>query len=280
MRAKRLLKSLGTAGRWVALGGFLAWSIFPLYLVVASSFKPARDIFEVPPRLIFQPTLENYVRLWNDWPVFFDGLINSLIVTLGATLLTVVASALAGWVFSRFSSRFLTLSAFSMIVLRLLPPIVITLPLFPLVNYVGLNDTHLILILLYATFFISLGSWIMKASFDQIPRELEEAGAVDGASFAGILRHISMPLGIPGMIAAGVFVFIFAWNEYLFAFIFTTTAAKTAPVVLSEIMGSATGVDWGVLFAAATIQLVPIVAVLILAQRYLIEGLTSGSVKG
>lgn len=280
MRADRLLKAFGTAGRRTALALFLVWSLFPIYLVVASSFKPSRDIFEIPPHLIFRPTLENYVRLWNDWPVFFDGLINSIIITLGATLLTVVSSALAGWVFSRYSSRFLTLSAFSMIVLRLLPPIVVTLPLFPLVNYVGLNDTHLILILLYATFFVSLGAWIMKASFDQIPRDLEEAGAVDGASFAKILLHISMPLGVPGMIAAGVFVFIFAWNEYLFAFIFTTTTAKTAPVVLSEIMGSATGVDFGVLFAAATIQLVPIVLVLILAQKHLIDGLASGAVKG
>jgi multiple sugar transport system permease protein len=280
MRADRLLKAFGTAGRRTVLALFLVWSLFPIYLVVASSFKPSRDIFEIPPHLIFRPTLENYVRLWNDWPVFFDGLINSIIITLGATLLTVVSSALAGWVFSRYSSRFLTLSAFSMIVLRPLPPIVVTLPLFPLVNYVGLNDTHLILILLHATFFVSLGAWIMKASFDQIPRDLEEAGAVDGASFAKILLHISMPLGVPGMIAAGVFVFIFAWNEYLFAFIFTTTTAKTAPVVLSEIMGSATGVDFGVLFAAATIQLVPIVLVLILAQKHLIDGLASGAVKG
>lgn len=280
MRARLLLKIAGRIGRWAALAAAVAWSVFPLYIIVASSLKPPTEIFAVPPRLIFTPTFENYVRLWNDWPAFFDGLYNSLIVTVGATALTVASSALAGWVFSRMRSRFLTASAFSMIVLRLLPPIVITLPLFPLVNYVGLSDTHIILILLYATFFVSLGSWIMKATFDQVPRDLEEAGAVDGASFARTLLHISMPLGVPGMIAAGIFVFIFSWNEYLFAFIFTTSYAKTAPVVLSEIMGSATGVDWGVLFAAATIQLVPIALVLILAQKYLIAGLTSGSVKG
>jgi multiple sugar transport system permease protein len=224
--------------------------------------------------------MDNYVRLWRDWPVFFESLLNSLIVTSGATLLTIAASALAGWVLSRCEGRYVTGSAFALIVLRLLPPIVITLPLFPVANLLGLNDTRILLVLLYATFFISLGTWIMKTSFDQIPRTLEEAAANDGASLRQTLQHVSMPLGVPGMIAAGVFVFIHAWNDYLFAFIFTTTRAKTAPVVLSEIMGSATGVDWGVLFAGASLQLLPIAIFVILVQKYLIAGLTSGSIKG
>jgi multiple sugar transport system permease protein len=187
---------------------------------------------------------------------------------------------LAGWVLSRYRSRALTTSAFAMIGLRMLPPIVITLPLFPVANWLGLNDTHILLILLYATFFVSLGTWIMKAFFDQVPRELEEAAANDGASLWQTLRHVSMPLGVPGMIAAAVFVFVFSWNEYLFAFIFTTSSAKTAPVALSEMMGATTGIDWGVVFAAASVQLVPIIIFVIVVQRYLIAGLTAGSIKG
>jgi multiple sugar transport system permease protein len=256
------------------------WSAFPIFLVVSSSFKRTSDIFAIPLKIVFEPTFENYVGLWRDWSVFFTGLVNSLFITIGATLLTIVGSALAGWVFSRCSGRYFTGSAFALIILRLIPPIVITLPLFPIANVIGLNDTHILLIALYATFFVSLSAWIMKAFFNQVPRELEEAAENDGASLYQILRHITMPLGVPGMIAAAVFVFIFSWNDYLFAFIFTTSRAKTAPVVLSEIMGSATGVDWGILFAAASIQLVPIVIFVIFLQKYLIAGLTAGSVKG
>jgi multiple sugar transport system permease protein len=265
-----------------ALGILIAilWSAFPILLLLSSSIKKPVDIFAVPVKFVFDPTMDNYVRLWRDWPVFFESLLNSLIVTSGATLLTIAASALAGWVLSRCEGRYVTGSAFALIVLRLLPPIVITLPLFPVANLLGLNDTRILLVLLYATFFISLGTWIMKTSFDQIPRTLEEAAANDGASLRQTLQHVSMPLGVPGMIAAGVFVFIHAWNDYLFAFIFTTTRAKTAPVVLSEIMGSATGVDWGVLFAGASLQLLPIAIFVILVQKYLIAGLTSGSIKG
>lgn len=280
MRARLLRRRAAGCARAVVLLLAVVWSAFPIFLVLSSSFKRTGDIFAVRLKLLFEPTGENYLRLWRDWPVFFDGLANSLIITVGATLLTIVSSALAGWVFSRCSGRFLTGSAFALIVLRLLPPIVITLPLFTAANVLGLNDTHILLIALYATFFVSLGTWIMKAFFDQIPRELEEAGANDGASLRQTLQHISMPLAVPGMIAAGVFVFIHAWNDYLFAFIFTTSRAKTAPVVLSEIMGSATGVDWGVLFAGASIQLVPIAIFVVVVQKYLIAGLTAGSIKG
>ncbi len=280
MTVKKAKRFLGRGARMVAIIVAILWSAFPIYLVVSSSFKQISDIFAVPTKMIFAPTIENYVRLWHDWPAFFDSMLNSVIITVGATVVTIISSAMAGWVLSRYSSRSLTVSAFAMIGLRLFPPIVIILPLFPAANLVGLNDTRILIVILYASFFVSLATWIMKAVFDQIPREIEQAAACDGASFWQTLIHISGPLGIPGMIAAGVFVFIYSWNEYFFPFIFTTSNAKTAPVVLSEIMGSATGVDWGVLFAAATIQLVPIAVFIIVVQKFLIVGLTAGSVKG
>jgi len=280
VRARSMRRRVIGCAKAVVIVLAVLWSTFPIFLVVSSSFKRTSDIFAVPLKIVFEPTVENYVGLWRDWSVFFTGLVNSLVITIGATLLTVVGSALAGWVFSRCSGRYFTGSAFALIILRLIPPIVITLPLFPIANVIGLNDTHILLIALYATFFVSLGAWIMKAFFNQVPRELEEAAANDGASLHQILLHITMPLAVPGMIAAAVFIFIFSWNDYLFAFIFTTSRAKTAPVILSEIMGSATGVDWGILFAAASIQLVPIVIFVIFLQKYLMAGLTAGSMKG
>lgn len=258
----------------------LIWSGFPVLLIVLSSFKPAREIFEVPPSLIFTPTLENYVRLWQMWPSFFINMRNSLIITLGATFLTIVATTMAGYVYSRYRNRFLTGSAFFMIFVRMLPPIIVTLPLFPVANWLRLNDTHFFLIMLYATFFVSLGTWIMKAFIDQIPREIEEAAVIDGASQMQILVRVVFPLAVHGIIASSIFVFVFSWNEFIFALIFTTRQAKTAPLVIAEILGTVEGVDWGMLFAAATIQLVPILIFVVAVQRYVLAGLAAGAVKG
>ena len=273
-------KTLHRLLRGLAFAAIFAWSLFPILLVVSASFKPARDIFAVPPRLLFSPTLANYAELFRLWPEFTRTLWNSLLITLGATGLTVLASALAGWVYSRQRSRALTASAFFMVLIRMFPPIVITLPLFPVVNALRLNDTHVVLVILYAAFFGSLGTWIMKAFIDQVPRELEEAAAVDGATVWQTLRRVVFPLVVPGMTAAAVFVFIFAWNEFLFAFVFTTSKARTAPLIISEMLGSVTGVDWGAVFAAATLQLVPIIVFVALLQRHLIAGLSAGATKG
>ena len=257
----------------------VAWSSLPIALVVLSSFKQANQIFEVPPRLFFVPTLENYAMLWTGHPEFFRALGNSLIVALGATLLTIAASTLAGYVYARYRSRWLSGTAFGMLAARMLPPIIVTVPLFPALNALRMNDTHLLLILLYAAFYVSLGTWIMRAFIARLPVELEEAAAVDGAGLFAILVRVVFPLAIQGVIAVAIFVVVFAWNEYVFAMIFTTRNAKTAPVIIGEMLGTVEGVQWGVIFAAATVQLVPVLALVIALQRYLVAGLTAGAVK-
>jgi multiple sugar transport system permease protein len=239
-----------------------------------------RDIFSEKNLFVFTPTLQNYVNLWQRWPDFFHNLVNSLMIALGATALTLVISFLAGYVYARRQGRWLTASAFFMIMVRLLPPIVLTLPLFPTINWLMLNDTRTVLILLYSAFFLSLGTWIMKAFIDQLPIELEEAAAIDGSSLWQTLWHIILPLSHAGLIATSVFIMVFAWNDFRFAFIFTAVDAKTAPVVISEMVGAIDGVDWGILFAAATLQLLPILVFVLLVQKYLIAGLSAGASKG
>jgi multiple sugar transport system permease protein len=277
MRARQwLLGSLKIA----AVLLMAVWSIFPIAFIVLSSFKPGRDIFAVPPKIVFEPTFAHYLNLWTRWGTFFDGLRNSLIVTVGATLLAVAVSSLAGFVYSRYRGPWLSGSLLFLICIRLIPPIVVTLPLFPMVNWLGLNDTHLVLIILYATFFVSLGAVLMQTFIDQVPRELDEAAVIDGAGPLTILYKIILPLVVPGMLAVAVFVVVFAWNEFLFAFIFTATKAKTAPFVLSEMVSSVDGVDWGVLFAAATVQLIPVLLFVVFMNRFLVAGLTAGATKG
>ncbi len=257
-----------------------AWSLLPIALIALSSFKADRDIFSIASRFSFTPTLANYVQLWSRWGDFFTGLWNSFLVTLGATVLAVLVSLLAGFAYSRHASRGLQASAFFLIFIRLVPPIVITLPLFPIVNWLGLNDTHFVLMVLYATFFVSLGTVVMRTFIDRIPRELDEAAMIDGASQLQIIRRVILPMAAQGMLAVAVFVIVYAWNEFLFAFIFTTTKAKTAPLVVAEMIGAVEGVEWGVLFAASTLQLLPVLAFVILMQKHLVAGLTAGAVKG
>jgi multiple sugar transport system permease protein len=264
----------------LALAAVLVWSAFPIALMVVASLRPPREVFSTSLNFFAKAGAQNYVNLWKRWPDFFHNLGNSLVISLCATALTLVLSFLAGYVYSRHEGKLLTASAFFMIVVRLLPPIVITLPLFPAINWLLLNDTRTVLVLLYCAFFLSLGTWIMKAFIDQLPRELEEASAIDGASLAQTLWLVVLPLSHAALIATSVFIMVFAWNDFLFAFIFTAVDAKTAPLVISEMVGAVDGVDWGILFAAATLQLLPILVFVLLAQKYLIAGLAAGTVKG
>lgn len=267
-------------GRLAAYGLILVWSLIPVLFIVISSFKRQADIFTFPPVLAFTPTLDNYATLWRQYEGFFGTLKNSLLVALGATVLAGAVSFLAGFVYSRYSTPALRASAVYMIAIRLLPPIVVTLPLFPAVDYLGLSDTRTTLIILYATFWVSLYTMIMKTFIDEVPRELDEAAMMDGAGQWQMLVRVILPLCLQGMAAGAIFVFIFSWNEFLFALIFTTQQAKTTPLLISEMMGAIDGTEWGVLFAGVTIQLLPVVALVTLAQKHIIAGLTAGAVKG
>jgi multiple sugar transport system permease protein len=256
------------------------WSAAPILLVVLGSFRVQRDIFAIPPTLVFTPTLDNYARLLREWPQFLPDMANSLIVTAGATLLTVAAATLAGYVYARQAGRWLRGSALAMVAVRMIPPIVVTLPLFPLVSWLRLSDTHLVLVLLYAAFFVSLATWILRAFVAAVPRELDEAAFVDGATLLQVLGRVVLPLVANGVLAAGLFVAVYAWNEFVFALVFTTRAARTAPLVMSEMLSTTDGVDWGVLFAAATLQLAPVLLAVLALQRYVVAGLSAGAVKG
>lgn len=256
------------------------WSAFPILFIVIASFRKQRDILRFPPRVFVRPVLNNYITLWNQWGNFFLTIQNSLIITLGATFLAAIVSFLAGYAYSRYRNKFLAYSAIYMIAIRLLPPIVVSLPLFPIINNLGFNDKHITLILIYTAFWVSLYSMIMKNFIDEIPRELDDAAFIDGASELQTMMRIIFPLCVQGLISGALFVFVFSWNEFLFAMIFSTTVSKTSPLIISEIMSTIDGIDWGVLFAAVTLQLVPVVSIVMVSQKLLVKGLTAGSVKG
>ncbi|HUH39638.1 MAG TPA: carbohydrate ABC transporter permease [Castellaniella sp.] len=271
---------LASLGRGLIYGLIIIWSAVPILFIVVSSIMPAQLVFRFPPTLMFTPTLEHYFTLWRQWEGFFPALSNSLIVAAAATLFSALVSFLAGYAYSRYASRWLASTALYLIAIRMLPPIVVTLPLFPLADYLGMNDTHLVLIVLYSAFWVSLFTMIMKTFIDEVPDELDEAALMDGASRLQTLFRVILPLTLQGMVAGGLFVFVYSWNEFLFALIFVSQKAQTAPLLISQVMGGVDGTEWGVLFAGVTVQFLPVIALVVILQRYLVAGLTAGAVKG
>lgn len=266
---------------WVLLILVVLWSIGPIYIVLSSALKLPKDIFSYPPSFWpHAPTLENFVTLFHDWPTFPHALGNSAVVALGTVVVTVTMSLLAAFAFSRFRSRTLRRGAVGMIAVRMFPPIIISIPLFPMLNAIGLADTRITLIMLYSTFQVTMITWIMKGFIDSIPMELEEAALVDGASGLGVFVRVILPLCAPVIVAAAILSGSYAWNEFQFGFLFTATRAETTPVLIHQMLGSLTGVQWGNVFAGSVVQFVPALLFLWSVQRYLIRGMTAGAVKG
>lgn len=266
---------------WILLIFVVLWSIFPVYYVVVSSLKIPRNIWVYPPQFItFKPVLRNFFTLFRDWPYFPQALLNSLLITLGSIILTVTISLLAGYAYSRHRSKFLRQSAIFIIAVRMFPPIIISIPLYPILIFLNLADSHFTLIMLFTAFQLTVVTWVLKVFFDTIPKEIEEAAVVDGCTQFQVFYKILIPLATPAIVAASMLVAVYTWNEFQFAFLFTRSNAKTAPVLISEMMGSLIGVTWGQVFAASVIQLLPIMAFLWAIQKFLIRGITTGAVKG
>lgn len=266
---------------WVLLMIIIFWSAVPIYIVFMSAFKVPRDIFGFPPTLFPPaPTFENFTRLFTGWPEFTRALLNSGIITVGSVVLTLVICLPAAYAFSRYRVGILRRSALFIIAVRMFPPLIISVPLFPVLSELNLADSHITLVLLYTTFQVTMITWIMKGFIDGIPREIEEAAIVDGATLWQIFRLILIPLTRPVLVASAIMTGTYAWNEFQFAFLFTSTSARTAPVIIGEMTGSLTGVQWGDVFAGSVVQFIPALIFLWLIQNHLIRGMTSGSLKG
>ncbi|MDR3247216.1 MAG: carbohydrate ABC transporter permease, partial [Treponema sp.] len=209
----------------------------------------------------------------------FPDLFNTLIITLLSVVVTSLFSLPTAYAFSRYSGRYVRLTGFFLIAARMFLPIIITIPFYPLFQRLGIMDRHITLIFLYSAFYVSISTWILKNFIDMVPKELEEAAYIEGCSKFQSFIRIVFPLISPGILSLGILVSLFCWKEFLFAFLFTTKVARTAPVTLSEMLGSMFGVSWGPLFAAAALHLLPILICIWLFQNVLIEGVGYGTDK-
>lgn len=258
----------------------LVVTLFPLYWIVISSFKTNLETHTVPVTFLPAEWSLNAYREIFERRNFARYLSNAMIVALATTIWGVAVAAWSGYGFARFDFRFKPALMAFVLIAQSFPRILLVIPYFDLANRLGLKDTYLGLILAYSTFIQPLCLWIMKEYFEQIPRDLDEAALVDGASPYRAFWDIILPLVRPALGATAIIGFLTAWNEYEFALVLTTTErVRTISVAIASFIGEFT-TEWNLVMAAAAVGTIPVVVVFLFFQRQLMHGLTGGAVKG
>jgi len=252
--------------------------IFPYFFMVTSAFKSRLDTFAYPPIFFFfKPTFGNFVSIFRDIHILFY-MKNSLIVSTGSTLLSILIAIPATYSLARYRFRFREKIAFGFLLLQMTPGISIVFSLFFIAKRLNLNDTYIVLILSYLLWNIPFAIWMLRGFIESIPVQLEEAAIVDGCTRFQAFILVTLPLMAGGLAAVAIIVFIFTWNEFAIAIFLTSTRARTMPTTIAFFMTHA-GIKWGPMFAAATIGTLPVVVFALLVRRYFVSALTLGAIK-
>ena len=275
--ANQAARSPDYYGQWLLLLVVILFCVFPFYWMVTTSLKTQVVALASPPQWTFDPTLGNYSEV-----LFKDkvgiSLVNSLVVAVCTTALALVLGTPAAYALARFEFRGKRDLWFWFITNRMISPIVLALPFFLIVRQLGMLDTHISLILIYLTFNLPIVIWICTDQFRSIPRDLNEAAALDGAGQFLTFRKICLPLAAPGVAVSAIFSFIFSWNELMFALVLTRKVAKTAPAVAVGFM-EGYNLPYGKIMATSTLIVIPVIIFALIASRQLVRGLTMGAVK-
>ncbi|EEW25251.1 carbohydrate ABC transporter permease [Rhodobacter ferrooxidans] len=251
----------------------------PIGWIVLSSFKTQNEILAMPPKLLFSPTFDNYRALFaNDG--IFKQIANSVFLSLGAVIVAVVVSFLAAFCFSRFKPRGTDFLMFLLLSIRMLPGPAVILPVFLMYVAFGWKDSHLWLLLFYAMFSIPFSVWILKGFLDGVSTRYDETGLVNGGSWMHIIFKVVLPQVRPGLIAAFIFNLIFVWNEYLFNFIIGGVNTQNIPYALMVGTYSDGGLNWTFISAMTSIYMVLPIVFIFIFQKYLLVGMTFGTVRG
>jgi ABC-type glycerol-3-phosphate transport system permease component len=279
IRRARWGEVVGSAALHVGLIGFIALVTFPFLWALSTSLKTPDQLLVFPPRYIPSPMApENYLRAWQKG--MGQGFVNSIFVCTTSVLLTVAVGALAAYAIARLRWGGRNLFLVLIIAPLMVPGLVLLVPTYIVVSQLRLLDTYLVLILLYTVRSLPLSVWIMRGFFETLPRELEEAAYIDGASRLQTLWRVILPLSQPALVATSLIVFHNAWDDFLVAATMTSRAAmRTVQVALYFNIGEY-GIDWGALMAAAVMSLAPMLILFLLLQGRFISGITKGALKG
>ncbi len=278
----RALRLGGWRGALLLAGvaALLFFTAFPFAWMIATAFKAPREIFVSPPTFFpSELTLENVSRLFAQTR-FATYLANSVLVASGTVALTLAIATPGAYSLTRFRYRGRETISATILFVYMFAPIMIIIPFYVLMRTLGLANTHLGLVLAYTTFCLPFALWLLRTFFQSIPLELEEAALTDGASRAQSVRYVVLPLALPGVVATGIFTFILAWNDYIFArVLISADELKTLPVGIADLY-NASVVDWGMIMSAGMLVLLPVLAVFVVVQRYMVAGWGSGGIKG
>ncbi|MFC7579649.1 carbohydrate ABC transporter permease [Schaalia naturae] len=254
------------------------FAVLPILWMVLSSFKPNSRIFADPPELFSSPTFEAYAEILHD-PEKIRFFLNSYLVAGSVTLLTVLVAVLAAFAFSRYEFPGKRVINVVIISMQAVPPITLLIPFFGLMVKLKLYNTYPGLILTYMVLTLPYAIIMLTGYFNTLPRELDEAANMDGASSFGALWRILVPVSIPGIVSVALYTFMIAWNEYLFALTLTkTNNMRTVPIGIQLLMGQHS-YDWSQMMAMSVLGSIPVVILFIFFQRHFIGGMTAGSVK-
>ena len=250
--------------------------LVPIYWIVSGAFKQQVDIFQL--KLLFTPTLENFEIIFRSPYNLFEKLVNSTLVALSTILIAIPIATMAAYSFSRFRMKGERLMFVTILATQFVPAVVIVLPFFILFRDLGILDTRLALVLVNLSLVMPFAIWMIKGFIDSIPLDSEEAALVDGSSRFQVILNVTLPMALPGVITAGIFCFILAWNEFLFALIITTNKAVTLPVGLS-LFHAEEGVLWHLISAAGIMIMLPMFVLATLIQKHFVQGMTMGAVR-
>ena len=255
-------------------------TLFPVIWIFMTSLKRPIDTVAIPPRFIFTPTLQNYIELLTEGTIAFSFyFMNSVVIAGTSTLFSLVIACFAGYSLARLRPRGNKTISMGILSARMLPPIVLVVPLFLMFSNIGMLDTRMALIIPYTALNIPLATWMMPSYFLDLPEALEEAALIDGCNWFTAFIRVIAPVSTPGIAATGIFSFILSWNDFLLALPLTLTRAVPLPIVASRVRVDE-GILWGRLGAISIILILPVVFYTFFAQKYLVSGLTAGSTKG
>jgi len=278
VRRARTLGGVKSALHGLGLVVVLFGTLFPFYWMVSTSLKTTSQITEKTPLVFFSATFEHYRTILGGQYNVGGSLVTSLIVALSATVLAVLLGTPAAYALARFTFKRKDDLWFWFISNRFMSPVVIILPVYLLASQLKLIGNPGLLIVMYLTFSIPVVVWICTDQFRSIPRELDEAAMVDGASPGFIFLRIALPLALPGVVVSSILSFIFSWNELLFALFLTRGDGVTAPVRATNFL-SGYDVPWGEIMATGTLIVLPVIIFSLLVSRHLVQGLTMGAIK-
>lgn len=264
---------------YLALALLMIVFIGPILWFLLLAIKPPDAAFARPPVLFFKPSWSGFYETFIDPGTNARQLLNSVIVAGGAVLLNLPFSVPAAYAISRFTFRGRRNLMLWYLGLMMAPPVAFLIPYFILANAVGLTGTYLAMILVLQTVVVPFSIWLQKSFFDDVPVDLEAAAALDGAKLPAILWHVTLPLATPGLIVTAMFAFVFAWNNAAFPLVLSNQATATLPIGTLGYFGN-TGVTWNNIGAAAIAAMLPPMLIFLLMGRYVVRGLTFGSLKG